>query len=179
MTKYDENFKIKVVAQYLSKRAGIDGLAKEHGLSRGQLRYWVGCYEHHGLDGLRKQCTKHSAQFKLSVLEHMWREGLSYTKVAPLYLLGSSSTVGIWERRYHEGGLEALSAPPRRKGPKKMPVIPSPPTPDSASDDTRPREELIEELKYLRAEVAYLKKLDALIRAKKPAAQTKRKPCSD
>jgi transposase len=41
--------------------------------------------------------------------------------------------------------------------------------------DTRTVEDLRKENEYLRAEVAYLKKLDALVRAKKQAAPSKRK----
>jgi transposase len=41
--------------------------------------------------------------------------------------------------------------------------------------DTRTLEELRKENEYLRAEVAYLKKLDALVRAKQQAAQKKHK----
>jgi transposase len=179
MTKYDENFKIKVVAQYLSRRAGIDALAKEHGLSPSQLRHWVAVFQYHGLDGLSKQYYQHSAQFKISVLERMWREELSRNQIAALYNLSGSSIVGVWERQYHDGVLDASASPPQRV-PKQMalPSVPKPAT-ESDNDETRSREELIEELKYLRAEVAYLKKLDALIRARKPATQSKRKPYSD
>ena len=40
---------------------------------------------------------------------------------------------------------------------------------------SRSREALLEEVKYLRAEVAYLKKLQALRQAKAQAAQKKRR----
>lgn len=56
-----------------------------------------------------------------------------------------------------------------KTSPKPMPVaVPVP--------DTRTQEDLRKENEYLRAEVAYLKKLDALVRAKKQAVPTKRKP---
>ncbi|VWB10553.1 HMG-I and HMG-Y DNA-binding domain-containing protein [Burkholderia lata] len=41
--------------------------------------------------------------------------------------------------------------------------------------DARTREDLLKENEYLRAEVAYLKKLDALLQAKKQAAQKKKR----
>ena len=41
-------------------------------------------------------------------------------------------------------------------------------------EDTRSREELVKEVEYLRAEVAYLKKLRALRQSKEQAAQKKR-----
>ncbi len=50
-----------------------------------------------------------------------------------------------------------------------------PPKPTEAgTPDERSREELLKENEYLRAEVAYLKKLDALL-AKKQAAQKKKR----
>ncbi|MDN3702746.1 hypothetical protein QWY96_20855 [Vibrio artabrorum] len=60
----------------------------------------------------------------------------------------------------------------------KMPTKHLPKTP--ASDETRTQQELLDELAYLRAENAYLKKLRALIEAKQAAAlQTKRKSSRD
>lgn len=45
----------------------------------------------------------------------------------------------------------------------------------AAPEDERTREQLLQENEYLRMEVAYLKKLDALIRAKKLVAQKKKR----
>jgi transposase len=54
---------------------------------------------------------------------------------------------------------------------------PEPPQPlDEKPTETKTLQELQRENEYLRAEVAYLKKLDALVRVKQQAAQTKRKP---
>lgn len=52
----------------------------------------------------------------------------------------------------------------------KFPPLNDVPVPDSA----RSQEDLLRELEYLRAENAYLKKLDALIQSKKEAARKKR-----
>lgn len=47
-------------------------------------------------------------------------------------------------------------------------------------DQEKTRQELLDELAYLRAETAYLKKLDALIREKQAMARAKeRKPSKD
>ena len=104
----------------------------------------------------------------------MQRDGLSYSQVAALFDIRSAGHVSSWERLYHEGGIDALS--PRRRGrPRKM-VTSLPPQPTEAgAPDERPREELLKEIEYLRAEVAYLKKLDALLQAKKQAAQKKKR----
>jgi transposase len=56
--------------------------------------------------------------------------------------------------------------------PQKPPETPVQSCPD---DDERTRQELLDELGYLRAENAYLKKLDALIREQNAARAKKRK----
>jgi transposase len=56
-------------------------------------------------------------------------------------------------------------------------TVPKPPEPTPPhADDARTLQALRKENEYLRAEVAYLKKLDALVRANRQAAQRKRKP---
>jgi transposase len=52
--------------------------------------------------------------------------------------------------------------------PPKSPAAPA------TSDEQRPRDELLKELEFLRAENAYLKKLDALIQARKSAVRKPR-----
>ncbi len=53
---------------------------------------------------------------------------------------------------------------------------PPEPIPPESKPDERTREQLLKENEYLRAEVAYLKKLDALIRAEqRQAPRAKRK----
>ncbi|CAG2157839.1 IS3 family transposase ISRme12 [Cupriavidus campinensis] len=139
------------------------------------MQRWVASYRQHGQDGLRKKRNPYSTEFKLSVLLRMWREGLSGEQTAALFDIRSPGCIGVWERRYHSGGIDALSPRPRGR-PKTMPQAIPPKSPaEPVADDERPRKELLKEIEYLRAEVAYLKKLDALVQAKKAAQQKKRK----
>jgi transposase len=138
------------------------------------LKTWVARYRQHGDGGLSKKYSHYGAKFKLSVLRRMWREGLSYRQVAALFdLRGGHDVVVTWERKYHEGGLSALEPRPRGR-PKTMPAPESPKPLAPEVEDTRTREEILEEVKYLRAEVAYLKKLRALRQEKEQAAQKRR-----
>lgn len=178
MSKYDETFKLAIVKRYLSEELGFPRLARQHGVDVALLRRWVAQYRQHGEAGLRKKAYPHySAQFKLSVLQRMWEEELSRREVAALFDIRSGhKSLADWERRYHEGGLEALEPRPRGR-PRKMAGPPhKPDAPDaSVMQDDRSLEDLRRENAYLRAEVAYLKKLDALIQARQEAAQKKRK----
>lgn len=175
MTRYNEEFKQTVVKEYLSGSSGYRALEGKHGVRKSNIRRWVDGYRRHGDAGLRKKFSHYSARFKLSVLKRMWRQELSYTQVVALFdLRGGAWVVSSWERQYHEGGLDALKPKPRGR-PKKMKTPETPKVP-AQPEDTRTLEELRKENEYLRAEVAYLKKLDALVRAQRLAAPKKRKP---
>lgn len=178
MSKYDEQFKRAVVDEYLSGGPGFKKLARKYDVDHATVRKWVHGYQMHGDAALRKKSAHYSAQFKLSVLQRMWDEELSHRQTLVLFdIRGGVAALNTWERQYHEGGLEALE--PKRAGrPKKMPAPkpPRPPKPSSTcADEAQTLQQLREEVEYLRAEVAYLKKLDALVRAQQPTAPKKRK----
>jgi transposase len=176
MAKYDEKFKKSVVQDLLAGGGGYRTLSAKYGVNDGQIRHWVGAFLQNGDSGLAKKFSHYSAEFKLRVLEHMWREELSFNQTIHLFdLRGGTGVVSDWERKYHEGGITALAPKPRgRPKPMKPPEPPFPPGAQPA--DAKTLQELQRENEYLRAEVAYLKKLDALVRVKQQAAQTKRKP---
>ncbi len=113
MSKYSERFKLKVIRQYLSGPAGYKAVAKEHDLSHSMVVRWVASFQQHGQNGLAKKSVSYSAQFKLAVLQHMWREGLSYGQTAIHFDIRSQANVGLWERQYHSGGIDALAPRPR------------------------------------------------------------------
>ena len=173
MTKYDEGFKLEVVQQYLAEGLGTRRLAHRHGLSDGQIRRWIAAYQEHGLAGLRSRGANYDAQFKLSVLQRMWAEQWSLGQTAAAFDIRCPAHIGKWERQYHVGGIDALTPRPRGR-PRKMTPPDCPKPAPEQPEEARTREQLLEELKYLRAEVAYLKKLQALVQAKKLAAQRKR-----
>ncbi len=83
----------------------------------------------------------------------MHENELSCIETGIQFGISGSSTVWQWERRYLENGIEGLED--KKKGRK-------PRTPKPKLPKTR-QEELEEENLRLRAEVAYLKKLNALV----------------
>lgn len=176
MVKHDEKFKKQVVQDYLAGVGGYRALGAKHGIDQAVVRLWVDKYRKHGDAGLHRKSSRYSAQFKFAVLQQMWREELSYRQVVTLFdLRGGTGVISGWERLYHEGGLEALQPKPRGR-PKEMKPSQTPVPAAQQASDTRTAEDLRKENEYLRAEVAYLKKLDALVRDRKSAARPKRKP---
>jgi transposase len=126
----------------------------------------------HGEAAFKKKYSHYDARFKLKVLRFMLARGLSCRETAAVFDIRNPPRIAVWKRQYDCGGLQALESRPRGR-----PVKQSKPPPSSKptrSDDARTKEELLEELNYLRMENAYLKKLDALIRSESPTAQRKK-----
>ena len=97
-----------------------------------------------------KPNNRYTPEFKIKVVETMHREKLSYRETARQFDI-SNSRVTAWERIYLEEGVEGLYAERRgRKSTGRPPKI-------------KKEEDLIAEVQRLRAENAYLKKLNALV----------------
>lgn len=175
MAKYNEQFKLAVVHAYLADGSdGYRAVAKRHGLtSHTLLERWVLAYRLHGSAGLSKKSNTYSVEFKLSVLRHMWDNALSITQTAATFDIRNHAMVGIWERAYRDGGPEALIPHPR--GRRKAMATPAPQPDSPADDDKRSREQLLDEILQLRMELAYTKKLHALVQARQQQAPQKKR----
>jgi len=171
MFKYTVQFKSKVVRHYLEGKLGYKLLAAHYGIAAPMIRRWVESYREHGADGLRRKVGCYDQFFKLSVLQHMWDNALSYNQTAAVFNIRNPTSIGIWSNRYREGGIEALARQRRKSDAMKEA---KPPTTEKP-DDELTREELLEKVEYLRMEVVVLKKLEALVQAKKTSVKSKRK----
>lgn len=173
MTKYNPAFKLKLVKQCLAGNS-TNKVAVRNGIGHSILQRWVRSYQQHGLPGLAKQYSRYDAQFKLNVLQRIDQDGLSDQQAAILFGIRGQNSIGEWKRLYHAGGINALK-PHREREPAMPQKPPETPLQSCPDDDERTRQELLDELGYLRAENAYLKKLDALIREQNAARAKKRK----
>ena len=171
MEKYKTEFKLEVVQSFLAGEGGAKLLARRWSVPEEKIRTWVSHYRLHGIDGLRPKRSAYSAQLKLQVLSHQDREQLSSRQVAAVYDIRNPNQVVVWRRKLDEGGVDALES--RKRGRPSMKSERRRPAPPSTAA-TDSEQALREENERLRAEVAYLKKLQALIRSKRSAAPTKR-----
>lgn len=116
MAKYDLEFKLKVVEEYLSGSLGLNSLAKKYHLkSSNNIRKWVNAYETLGVEGLKRsrKSNSYTVDFKIKAITMYESSEKSYQAVANELGLNNPSLIAQWRQEYHEHGIEGLS---RRKG---------------------------------------------------------------
>jgi transposase len=172
MSKYDKQFKLKLVKEYL-KLGGLERMAKLYKISTSEIRKWALAYQAHGHSGLNSSYQAHSAYFKFQVLQYMAQHQISARPAAAHFKIGGMSSILQWQKLYNEGGITALEPKPKGRAPmsKKTDytVLLSKPVSELS------HEELLKRLEYLEVENAYLKKLEALAQQKILAKQNKSK----
>ncbi|MDB5825018.1 MAG: hypothetical protein JWR21_3722 [Herminiimonas sp.] len=165
MSKYTEE--LKLVEQYLADACRTGAIAVQHRLSNSLVRRWIGSYRVHSIDGLKKKFTHYSAEFKLTLLQRIRNDALSYEEAAVTFNICNAGILSAGEHGYCNGGIDAL-----RPSPKGRPIQLTAPTtkPEPKPDDEkRSRDELLAELNHLRMENAYLKRLQSLVQGQHKA----------
>ncbi|MBE6868112.1 MAG: transposase [Ruminococcus albus] len=100
-----------------------------------------------------KPNKRYTPEFKIKVVETMQKERLSYSEAAREFDVSNHNRVADWERIYLEEGKEGFYVERRgRKSTGRPPKL-----------KKEVEEDLIAEVQRLRAENAYLKKLNALV----------------
>ena len=111
---------------------------------------------------------KYSAEFKLCVILDMREHGLSYKATMRKYFPDcppkNYKFIKQWERIYLTEGAGGFMVERRGRGSKGRPRK-KPLPPEAESDLLDEVQQLRERNEYLEAELEYLKKLDALVRA--------------
>ena len=157
MSKYSEEFKLKIVKEHKETHIGAESLQRKYGVHHRQIEQWIAQFE---LTGSFTKPTRHfTGEFKLKVLNYQQEHHLSDLQTALIFGITNHGTICAWRKKYITGGTEALFQKQgrRSKMPKKS-LIPNKPREEWTKD---------EELAYLRMENEYLKKLTALIQEDK------------
>lgn len=160
MVKYSEEFKLKIVKEYLEGSLGSTRLAKKHGLGNPSvLQRWVRAYQVLGEEGLQKKApTAYPVQFKLDVLHSWKRTGVSQQETALAFGLNNPSLIANWDRIFQREGVAGLEG--KSKGRTPMPRKKNAKQPEKKNELSR-ETQLERENELLRLENAYLKKLKA------------------
>ena len=168
--KYDYAFKLKAVEK-VAKGNPIVSTAAALGVHKHVLRKWWDYYQVHGKDGLKPVKNRNSGDFKVKVLEAYHEEKLSLMATCVRFRLSGATVLQKWlsiEKNEGRAGLyeEKRGKSKRMKSKKKSDKKPVPKTRE---------QELEEQLKELKLENEYLKKLHALIQQKESTKERKHK----
>ncbi|WP_052265945.1 helix-turn-helix domain-containing protein [Pedobacter kyungheensis] len=167
--KYDYQFKLDLVNKVIKEEHSVHELSNMYGLAKSQLQFWCKLHEHHGEKGLEDIAVKsYTADEKLEIIRYYQASGLSLIDTCAIFMVASFSTLFQWVVKFEQIGYQGLVDKrgdhlKKKKTPKRMAktkVVPG--IKDSMTD----LERLTIENEYLRAEVAYLKKLEALAQSK-------------
>ena len=166
--RYNLDFKIRVIAYYEQGHTG-NATAEKFNVNPKFILKWVKQYQSGGIEAIKPKTSKakYSSEFKYKVITTMLKEGLSQSQTALKFNISSPALISHWHKAYRHQGMSGLI--PKRKGKVAM----SKPFITDKPDDEKTPVELKRELEYLRAENAYLKKLDALLKQKKEQAGRK------
>ena len=164
--RYDLDFKIKVIAYYRQGHTGA-ATAKKFNVNPQFVHKWVKQYQSGGIDAIKPKISKacYSREFKHEVITTMLSQGLSQSEVALKFNISSPALISHWHKAYRLQGMSGITSKRQGRTAMSKPYITDKP------DDEKTLAELKRENEYLRAEVAYLKKLDALLRKQEQASK--------
>lgn len=166
--KYSVELKLAIVKQVLSRKQTIINISKDNHVNLSMIRHWVRFYERYGEQGLIPQSNKYSLDIKLSAIKTFLDNNLSLKEACLQFNIRSTSVLSKWLKIYQDEGILGLSI--ERRGINRMAFKATKKQKFTALTD---HERILEENNRLRAEVAFLKKLHALIQ-KEEAEKRKR-----
>jgi transposase len=163
--KYDYAFKLECVELVLKKHYSDGYVSKLKQIPRWNIRKWVSFYKTYGEIGLLPRINQsYSAEFKLKVLKIVEKESLSLMETGIRFNIPNIAIISKWKKDFANFGNEGLQPKPKGR-------------PISMSDYKRKKhksdkpltreEELLKENERLRCENELLKKLQALIQARR------------
>ncbi len=163
MTKFTHEFRMQVINERLSGKS-FGQLAKKFNIGETTIKQWVHQYNAGGVTQLINVNRRYSTEFKKNVIEYKWEYGLSLNETMSHFKIPNNGTVFQWEKRYLAEGIFGLT--PRKKGRQCKMTPEKPKTPKNPRELTR-EQELEAEIAQLKMENAFLKKLNALVQARK------------
>ena len=176
--KYSIKQKQSAVRSVLEGRETCRSAARALECEKSAVQRWLKQYKQHGTKGFKIRNGSYDGAFKVRVVQHIRRKGVSLPRAASHFNIPNESTIHGWLKIYEQCGAIGLlkrrrvgKASTMTKKPRKKAATPTDPA-------TQKLVEMQKELDYLRAENAFLKKLRALVQQKEAAKAQARRPKS-
>lgn len=151
---YSVKQKKEVINYILENDTSLYQAQQKFNINRETIRIWLARYKNGGVKNLKNSTkkNKYTGQFKVDVVEYMHEHRFSHKKTSIKFMI-SDYLVKEWDLIYRHEGKDVLLKGNYKSMYKKKK--------NKLEDKTK--EELMEEVEYLRMENAYLKKLRALV----------------
>lgn len=153
--------------------ANISDLANQYGIRKGNVQYLIRLIDAHGIDILRKKENRYySPELKLEIINKVLKDGQSIKSTAIEYGLYSDGTLHSWINRFKADGYVIIE---KKRG--RSTTMNKKPKQTKSLEEMTPEEKnkyYEEKLLYLEAENEYLKKLHAVVQARKNRQQKKK-----
>lgn len=177
--KFRLQTKISTIHSITQGRDSIRSAARRLSCSKSTVGSWLLIFQQHGFQGLSIPSRSHSGVFKVDVIQYMLENKLSLVRTAAFFGL-NISVVYKWRQVYEQLGASGLLKENRGRKKSLMPKKKTAKKQTHLTDMSAEKQAALQkEVDYLRAENAYLKKLDALIQQEKTAqAQSKQQKSS-
>jgi len=174
--KYSLKQKLSTVLAVRSGKESCLSAARKIGANDTTVHRWVNHYQWHGKAGLSLGQGTYSGEFRLKVIKYMLKKNLSLKQTATFFGIPQDCTVGKWLQKYNCDGAGAVLKEWRGR-PRKTMARNTKKQPEQSNDPTEKKLAALQrEVEYLRAENAFLKKLDALIQEEKAASKQNKRP---
>lgn len=173
--KYSTIQKEAIVRSIKAGKLSNRDAARKLGCDHKTIRRWLEQYKLYGIKGLKFRNGSYEGRFKVAVVRHYFKKGLSLNQTASYFKIPNEGVICQWVKIYKRLGASGLLDETR--GRKRSSMAKKPPKNQIPSNDPAAQKlaEMQKELDYLRAENAFLKKLDALVQQEEAAkAQAKR-----
>jgi transposase len=168
MSKYNRQLKLTIAKQLSNSSSGK--LALQYNVCARSIRYWGAVYSIHGDDSFQHIGSPYSREFKINTIDVMNTKDWTLGYTSAFYDLSSQGILSNWRQKFNDGSISQINS---RCGDCNS--MRKSPTSSYLKETINMTEaQLREELEYLRAENALLKKLEALAQGKK--LQTKKRP---
>ena len=162
MAKLTREQKIEI---YKKRKAGesIMALSKQYDINYGNVKYLVKLIDRYGEDILRKDKNNYySPELKIEIINKVLLEKRFVESATVIYGLSSAGMLMNWIRSYKENGYNIVEKKRGRGSTMKRSSKPIDPNDKDAIIKQKDKN-----IEYLKAEIEYLKKLRAVVQARK------------
>lgn len=153
-------------------------LSLKYGIPKTNIRDWTKIYSELGEEAFkqiqdRKNNHSYTADFRIALVHEKLNSNISYAEMGRKYGI-NKCVIQSWVYKYEEKGEEALKTDSRGRAGAGRPPKSAAKTEISKEERKSVDKQLLDEVEHLRAEVAYLKKFNALVWEKQQLQKKKK-----